>query len=255
MPLLERSASYREQIANLCQVLRNSPVVRQHAPSVWEGSLRLLNDLRLMRHRDSFPLSISPNWKVELSDREVCGPRGRTELHFGGEIHFVDGALHRQALSVVILFRSDATIDDLAGCPSLEEGVWHVVRRFHFDFDRSTVGDGKPLAHIQLGGQLFREYLDIDSARELRYDQFDQLDYPRLPWTITDMAIIMHAFLRQFPSDIASFIEGPVWSGCVMESERIWLKDFYRDTAEMMESEHRRMSQFDYTCAEQPFDI
>ena len=206
------------------------------------------------RHRATFRLALEPNWKVEVSQPKICGSPGDTELHFGGEILFEDHCLKRQVLTVLILFRSNQTSAAVEGRPALIAGEYYVVRRFHFDFDRSVVGQGMPLAHVQFGGQLNREHLAIDGAHELRYELFDQLDCPRLPWTITDLAIVMHTFLRQFPSGIEELIGGNAWRQHVMDSERLWLADFYRHTATMMDGDDNRESFYDYTCEESAFD-
>ena len=179
---------------------------------------------------------------------------GHTELHFGGEILFENSCLARQVLTVLILFRSDQTTIAVGGRPALLAGEYYVVRRFHFDFDRSVAGTGTPLAHIQIGGTLNRDLLVIDDAHPLRYELFDQLDCPRLPWTITDLPIVMNTFLRQFPSGIEEFVGGAAWLQRVMDSERLWLADFYRHTATMMDGDANRESYYDYTCGEAAFD-
>ena len=256
MSLREKSDQYREHLAQTCRALFTSPVVLQRAPNITQGARQLFESLRINERsrRGTFRLALEPNWKIEVAQPEICGSPGETELHFGGEILFEDRCLERQVLTVLILFRSDQCSAAVEGRPALRAGEYYVVRRFHFDFDRSVVGQGTPLAHVQIGGNLNREHLAIDGADPLRYELFDQLDFPRLPWTIIDLAIVIHTFLRQFPTRIEGLIHGSAWRQRVMDSERLWLADFYRHTATMMEGDANRETFYDYTCIESTFD-
>lgn len=256
MSLREKSDQYRVLLAQTCRSLCSSRIVRQNAPDVAAGAGRLLDILRIIQRtgRRDFTLALDPNWKIEIDAGKVCSVNGHAELHFGGEIIFEDNCLKRQVLTVVILFQSDHTVDAIDGRPNFNAGEYYVVRRFHFDFDSSVSGQGKPLAHIQIGGQLSRERLAIDDDHAIRYELFDQLDEPRLPWTITDVAIVMHTFLRQFPSGLEEMIGGADWLQRVMDSEQLWLADFYRDTATMMDGHANRACFFDYICDLAPFD-
>ena len=157
-------------------------------------------------------------------------------------------------LTVVILLRPDQTSDAIKGRPRLVEGENHVVRRFHFDFDRSVAGGDTPLAHLQIGGNLSQTYLSIRDADPFRYELFDKLNCPRLPWVITALPMVLDAFLRQFPSGLDEFVGGLEWRRCVMDSERLWLLPFFCDAAEMMGSESGRECLYDYCCNEWTFN-
>ena len=203
---------------------------------------------------DNLTLSLNPNWMVEVVDRDLCGVAGHTELHFGGEIVFGQECLKRQVLTVVILLRPDETSGPTKGRPRLIAGENHVVRRFHFDFDRGVAGGGTPLAHLQIGGYLNQAYLSIRDTDTCRYELFDKLNCPRLPWAITDLPMVLDVFLRQFPSRLDEFVGGAEWRRCVMDSERLWLVDFFQHAAEMMGSEANRECLYDYCSTEAAFN-
>ena len=255
MTLREKSAAYLAQLAEMCRKLFSSPVVQHQAPGFVTGAQRLREVLRAYQgRRANFRLALEPNWKVDLTGRDICGATGQTELHFGGEIEFRDECLERQVITVVILFRADESADPRTGRPRLIQGEDHIVRRFHFDFDRSVASQRTPLAHLQIGGQLNPSYLSIPEASSLRYELFDQLDYPRLPWTISDLTIVLDIFLRQFPAGLDELIGGGAWRELVMESEQLWLKDFFRQAAIMMEAENSRQPLYDYFSEYSAFD-
>ncbi|MDE0281561.1 MAG: hypothetical protein OXN16_10850, partial [Gammaproteobacteria bacterium] len=227
-----------------------SPTLQQNANSLVSGALRLKESLEQQKTWPSFSLSIDPNWKVDLSDEFICGPAGQTELHFGGEIFFKDFCLERQALTVVILFNSSKELEPIYGRPQLCSGENHVVRRFHFDFDRSVANGIKPLAHSQFGGQLNSHHiLPTNNNDSLRYELFDQLDFPRIPSAIVDLPIVLHTFLYQFPTHLNSFFQEDKWKKHVIDSERLWFLGYFQKAIEMMETEDRKCL-YDYSCSE-----
>lgn len=255
MSLREKSESYRAQLKKMCQTLDRSPVVARHAPALVGGARQLLDALSAYQERrTTFRLAMEPNWTVKLLEEGICGAPGETELHFGGEIMFRDSCLERQVLTVVIVFRAYADSAAIEGRPALVAGENHVVRRFHFDFDRTVIERGTPLAHLQVGGQLQQSALLPTTAGLFRYELFDQLDCPRLPWTITDLPIILDTFLRQFRSGLDELLGGSAWRSCVMDSEQLWLVDYFRRAARMMTSTAHRTCLYDYLGTEQAFD-
>ena len=255
MSLREKSESYRAQLKKMCQTLDRSPVVARHAPGLAGGARQLLDALSTYQERrPTFRLALEPNWTVKLLEEGICGAKGETELHFGGEILFEDSRLERQVLTVVIVFRAYGNSAPIKGRPALVAGENHVVRRFHFDFDRTVTRRGTPLAHMQVGGQLQQSALSPSTAGLFRYELFDQLDCPRLPWTLTDLPIILDTFLRQFRSGLEELLGGATWRKCVMDSERLWLVDYFRRAAGMMASTADRTCLYDYLCTEQAFD-
>lgn len=255
MPLLEKSGLYLGQLTEMCRTVASSRIVQRHAHGLQYGAQSLLQQLRTYPgNRSQYRLTLDPNWKVKLQALNICGAPGRTELHFGGEIVFNEECLERQVLAVVILFRSDGDHHATNGRPRLVAGEYHVIRRFHFDFDRSVAGGDTPVAHLQFGGQLNQSYLTIPDGTQCRYELFDQLDYPRLPWAITSLPVILDTFLRQFPSGLDEFLVGTAWKRCVKESERLWIRDFFLQAAEMMDRQNGPTSLYDHCCAESVFD-
>ena len=254
MALSDKSAAYLTQLAETCQTLFTSSVVQRKAPSLLSGSRQLWDYLRANQQcRPGFRLALHPNWKIEVLEPNIVGVLGRTELHFGGEIVFEQGSLVRQVLTVVILFRSEKTCNAVEGRPHLIAGENHVVRRFHFDFDRNVAGGCTPLAHVQIGGKLNPEYLDLPDDDGCRYELFGQLDCPRLPWTIAGLPTILDTFLRQFPTALEEVVAGEAWRRRVMDSERLWAMEYFRQAAEMMGSESNRECLYDYACTEEAF--
>ena len=252
MELREKSAQYRAQLEGMCKALARSGLVRQMAPELGIGAGQLFDALAAYRRtgRSGFRLALEPNWAVNLVPRGLCGVDGDTELHFGGEISFEDGCLERQVLTVVILLRPDEESEPVVGRPGLVADENYVVRRFHFDFDRGVAGGSTPLGHLQVGGQLKEASLSPGGGGSLRYEVFDQLDCPRLPWPVTGLPIIIDTFLRQFESGLEGLIGETAWKKCVMDSERLWLADYYRRAAEMMAGTGNRQCLYDYLCDE-----
>ena len=256
MGLHKKSQCYLDQLERTCKRLARSPVASRKAPSIAAGAEQLLRSLQAYRkNRKEYTLRLQPNWRIELAGHDICGPSGVTELHFGGEIEFKDECLERQVLTVVLLFRSCKNLAPAEGRPRLIAGENHIVRRFHFDFDASAAGRSTPLAHLQVGGTLNQSYLSLSEDASVRYELFDKLKNPRLPWTVTDPALVLDTFLRQFPTDLEEFIAGREWRELVVDSERLWLKDFFRDAARRMERQTFGESLFDYCCTEEAFRI
>ena len=254
MSLRQKSETYRAQLTQMCRTLVQSAVVSRQAPALYSGAQRLREELRSSQQRQTtFRLDLDPNWTVKLLDKRICGAPGETELHFGGEIVFQDGCLERQVLTVVVVFRAYANSGSSKGRPALVAGENHVVRRFHFDFDRTVTGRGTPLGHLQVGGQLKESALSPASRGSVRYELFDQLDLPRLPCPITDLPIVLDTFLRQFHAGLDELLGGRAWRKCVMDSERLWLADYFRRASDMMASTAHRTSLFDYLCTESAY--
>ena len=257
MPLRDKSGLYLEQLAAMCRTVSRSPIVQRRAHGLRDGAQQLLEQLRTYPgNRRRYRLTLYPNWKVKLNAFDICGAPGRTDLQFGGELVFHDECLERQVLAVVILFRSDDDHRATNGRPRLVAGEYHVVRRFHFDFDRSIPEGVSPLSHLQVGGQLNQAYLSIPDGTQCRYEMFDQLDCPRLPWAITGLPMVLDTFLRQFPSDLDEFLVGTAWRRHVMDSERLWLMDFFRRASEKMDCENTRLRKcfYEYCSEESSFN-
>lgn len=255
MSLPEKSEQYLDQLAQMCKTVTTSPIVRQRSYGIMNGAQKLLEQIRNYQGlRNDFRLTLDPNWKIELDDPEICGVPGSTELQFGGEILFKDKCLERQALAVVILFRSNDDHDAINGRPNLAAGEYHVVRRFHFDFDRSIADSNRPLAHLQVGGQLNQDYLDIPDDTQCRYEIFDQLDCPRLPWAIAGLPMVLDTFLRQFPNRLGEFLEGTGWRRHVMNSERLWLMEFFSQVSKTLGNKNDLKCLYDCCCAESTFN-
>ena len=255
MNFCERSTKYRKHLAKMCKVLSHSRVVQQKSHFL-NGVFQFENSLQANeKKRKDYSLALNPNWKVDITGNPLeCGIAGHTELHFGGEIIFKDYCLNRQVLTVVVLFRAEEDAPPTIGRPCISKGENHIVRRFHFDFDRNANNSCTPLAHLQIGGNLNREYLDIQQTRPFRYELFDELDFPRLPWTIADLPLVMDIFLRQFKSELDEFIESREWRALVVDSERLWLKDFLLSAANMMKSNSDRIPLYEYWCKFSAYD-
>ena len=255
MTLLEKSATYQAQLMQMCQTLSRSRIVQQNAHGLLSGAAQMLQALYAYQHRrGDYRLALDPNWSVQIDDQLQFGVPGHAELHFGGEIIFKNQCLQRQVLTVVILFRADDHAEPIVGRPRLIEGENHVVRRFHFDFDPSVADQNRPLAHLQFGGNLNRTYLSIPDTSPCRYELFHQLECPRLPWSITDLTIVLDIFLRQFPAGLDGLIGGSAWRELVMDSEQLWLKDFFQQAAAMMDSTNGRVPLYEYCCEPSTFD-
>ena len=259
MSLREKSEQYVNHLIDMCGKIESSEEVQRAAQSFIAGASRIHRLLRAYSHsskrQNSYTLSLAPNWKVELEDtHRVLGLTGTSEIHFGGEIEFRNHCLSRQIITVVILFRAESTANAVWGRPRLKRDEYHVVRRFHFDFDLDDQNKNRPLAHLQFGGNLNRDYLDIPKGSCLRYELFDQLDTPRFPWSIMDLPRVLDTFLRQFDVGFNAFVEGRPWRELVMKSEQLWLRDFLKQAVEILDSTSNRAPFFEYCWQPSAYD-
>jgi hypothetical protein len=103
-------------------------------------------------------------------------------------------------------------------------GVWKCKLRFDFDAKRRALDDKKeshPFSHIQLGGDLAKDEVDIGCDK--RWD--DDIDIPRIPCMPCSSAILWHFAFLQFKNtpSFNRFLKSHWWNNIIIDAEaQLW---------------------------------
>ncbi|EHK9063545.1 hypothetical protein KCU30_003585 [Vibrio parahaemolyticus] len=170
-------------------------------------------------------ISINPNI---LFPYENIKTKGRKfHISIGGKVVIKNSRITEQSLSVnIILEHTDKCPDipDSWKMYPIETG-FHIIRRFHFDFDISNDDNLKPKFHLQYGGHFDERYLELDN---MHYKLCNPLDTPRLPQQPYDIIMLLDFILREF-SLSGRIVKEPRWNEFVIKSEKIWLEPYYKN--------------------------
>ncbi len=203
------------------------------------------------------------NWKVELSPPlevplEPADERDRTGIErtdfenakgyaqIGGIVRVEDGQFVEYSFSLCILSqeaeenRSESKVDDeeIPCCWSETDRKWRVARRFHFDIDTGSSGDeGKPVSHMQVGGEVSDKEVYSDYSGNTDYHYCDSpLDKPRVPYPPTDPIILLNMVICQYPG--VQSADQDSWEGVVVDSEELLREPYH----EFVQSVYRESS-------------
>ncbi|MDN3628614.1 hypothetical protein [Vibrio lentus] len=170
-------------------------------------------------------IPISPNIIFQYKN-----PKGGNRKYFisiGGVIKIENRTIIEQCLCVNLMIKHTESCDDIPeewNSYPLENG-YHVLRRFHFDFDTNNDDRTRPKFHLQYGGNFEPEYLNIDD--DVHYKLFSPIDHPRLPQQPYDIIMLLDYVLREFELGGLSVINDSGWKKHIIDSENIWLKPYY----------------------------
>ncbi len=206
------------------------PVSRKHQLETFVSQLResCTQALKLAKRKRSIntQISINPNIIFEYKNPEDSGRKFHVSL--GGKIKIQDSIIVEQSLCVSLILEHTklcANIPEEWQFYSAEQG-FHILRRFHFDYDSRNDNCSKPKFHLQYGGKFKKEYFDL---KDIHYKLFQPIDYPRLPQQPHDLIMLLDFILREFSLDGGEITQEKRWNECVIESEKLWLKPYYEE--------------------------
>lgn len=252
MTFESRSQNYLSELSELFKFLSRDPSVAAAHPKIAESARIAFNTTRMAINnpKRNSTISISPNWMIPIKSESVVSAAGIATLFIGGEISFSGGRLKQQALSVAITFMATedhTTSDDRY---SLKKDYTYVVRRIHFDFDGDLADHDRPVEHIQVGGKLSPTHLYGHDCIPSKFvsEPFPQLDLPRIPYPVTDLATLLETFLRQFAVERSNFLDEKGWIVRVCSMENIWLKYYYSNALKQIEKSDRKCTLYTHLC-------
>lgn len=191
-------------------------------------------------------ISIAPNIILEIQNSLINKKGPKLYACIGGHIEIEDSLLVNQSISLIILcdLPKDINAEDATSwnCPEYPAGA-HVLRKFHFDVDKSKTGDW-PISHLQYGGSDNSHYVEFNKA--IRYQLFSPIDTPRIPHPPYSFIICLDVILKGFKTDASRVTQEKFWILKVKESEDSWLKPFYENVLAHLQTNSRQGTLWDY---------
>ncbi|EJS0370841.1 hypothetical protein [Vibrio sp. JC34] len=198
---------------------------------------KLRKDIKIIKTSSlSKEISINPNFLFPYKNPKA---KGRNfYVSFGGKIIIKNSIITEQSLCVNLILEHTDT------CKAIPEGWkmypvetgFHIVRRFHFDFDSANDDILKPKFHLQYGGNFDEDYLGLDNTH---YKLCNPLDNPRLPQQPYDIIILLDFILREFTLS-GKIVKEEKWNKFVIESEKIWLEPYYSNLLTKLSDKNRK---------------
>ncbi|MCA3903475.1 hypothetical protein JKP31_19520 [Vibrio vulnificus] len=196
----------------------------------------LRRDIKLLQTANiSKDISINPN--IIFSYKNPKAKSKRFHISLGGKIKIKDSMICEQSLCInVILEHTDTckSIPDNWKMYPTDTG-YHIIRRFHFDFDSANDDISKPKFHLQYGGNFEEQYLEIEN---IHYNLCNPLDTPRLPQQPYDIIMLLDFILREFTLG-GKVVKEKKWNQFVIESEKIWLEPYYKNLLSKLSNNQR----------------
>ena len=195
-------------------------------------------------------LSLSPNLLLEIYDHELKrNSNKQLQLSVGGCIEIKDGVLISQNFCIAVLCE---VYEDMAQpeadrfrCHPLTSGT-HVLRKFHFDIDRTLPDDCIwPRSHLQYGGKFTPEHFAVDDE-DLQYHLFAPLDHPRFPVMPYSFILCMDLALRTFTTSGTSLTKESCWKKKVKESESRWIRPFLENAIAFIDANNSTETLWDF---------
>ncbi|WP_038182931.1 hypothetical protein [Vibrio rhizosphaerae] len=235
--------------ANYLKILRNFSkfVIEKHAELPQSNNNQLysfFSDLhtklgRVTRKKRPLveDISIKPN--IIFQYKNPKGGKRKFHISLGGVIKLQQGIITEQCLVLNLM------LEHTEGCDAIPDGWdnypiengYHILRRFHFDFDTNNDDISKPKFHLQYGGNFESEYLEVDE--EVHYKLFSPIDHPRLPQQPYDIVMLFDFILREFELGGKGVINDSGWNKHVIECEKIWLIPYYKALLDRLQSTSR----------------
>lgn len=247
--LKRRCDDYRDHLRQVFDYLLTNSAVLSHCSDMVlscqmnKGSL----DTARQRRQPGWKVSVEPNWMVLINDATVCGVQGRAKLIVGGHIEVRDGLLVNQSVAVCISLTPDEAVaaPNQYASEDLEGGQPVIVRRFHFDYDPSLMGNDRPRSHFQYGGRFQPGLVNVQN---IRYRLYSSLDLPRIPFPPYDLVLTFDVFLSQFETPLSEIAEDSRWRSLVRMSEELWLNGYYRDVNRFLSGAQRSPTLYERLC-------
>ncbi|HHF3010433.1 TPA: hypothetical protein ACPJ06_003300 [Vibrio diabolicus] len=192
------------------------------------GNLRrVLKQMKSQGSRVKTEISINPN--IIFRYDNPIGNGRKFHVSIGGVIKIEESLIVEQSLNINLMLEHTATcshIPDNWRMYPVQEG-FHVLRKFHFDYDSKNDDDIKPKFHLQYGGNFEEDYLKLDS--NIYYQLCSPIDTPRLPQQPYDIIMLLDFILREFKLKGNEIAKESRWNEIVVQSEKLWLKPYYEN--------------------------
>ncbi len=200
-------------------------------------SSKLRKDLKIIQTSNlSKNISINPNILFPYKNPKAKGKK--FYISFGGKITIKNSTIVEQSLCINLILEHTNTCKDIPEGWKMYpvEPGFHIVRRFHFDFDSANDDILKPKFHLQYGGNFDDDYLGLDNTH---YKLCNPLDTPRLPQQPYDIIMLLDFILREFALN-GKVIKEEKWNQFVIECEEIWLKPYYNNLLDKLSDKKRK---------------
>lgn len=191
-------------------------------------------------------ISIEPNIILEIQGLLINKKGPRLYACIGGHIDIKNSLLSNQSISLIILCDTPENINAADAttwkCHEYPAGA-HVLRKFHFDIDKTKTGNW-PVSHLQYGGSNNSKHLAFNKA--INYQLFSPIDEPRIPHPPYSFIICLDVILKCFQTDASRVTRESFWITKVKESEDSWLKPFYQNVFSHLQTNSRDGTLWDY---------
>ncbi|MBJ6881083.1 hypothetical protein JG663_15125 [Vibrio cholerae] len=202
---------------------------------------KLINELRqhlkiIKTSNLNTTISIEPN--ILFPFNNIKTKKRKFHISLGGKIVITNSIITEQSLSVnIILEHTDKCnpIPENWKMYPVDTG-FHIIRRFHFDYDISNDDNLKPKFHLQYGGNFEQKYFDL--GNNIYYKLCNPLDTPRLPQQPYDIIMLLDFIVREFSLN-CKIINEARWNELVINSETIWLEPYYRSLLDRLSDSKR----------------
>ncbi len=191
---------------------------------------------------------LSPNWKIEVDERNLCGEPGKTTFIIGWIINVEEGLITRQSTVLTISFEpeEDLFIGDTCVCKA---GKGIIARRFHFDYQlfhyqTDQYGDAMPESHLQYGGKIQSESLGND----FHHGILEKLELPRIPMPPYDLSFVFDFILRQTENPLRTLVEDAEWKNIIKEGQKIWLDNYYNKCNQFISGAEKNPTFYEWLC-------
>ena len=237
------------------KILTNSRSIKFSESSCNNALSQLCNELdtavrTLNRAKEvNQTFSLSPNLLLDIEDHKLKrNDNFNLMLSIGGWVEIKEGVLNRQSFCIAVLCE---IIDNLCQedaeqfrCHPFTTGT-HVIRKFHFDIDR-TIPEDKcwPRSHLQYGGNFTPEHFAVNE--ELNYQLFEPLDLPRIPAMPYSLILCMDLALRAFVTSGTNITKEKYWKAMIKENESRWIKPFLLQALEFLDSKSPNETLWDF---------
>jgi hypothetical protein len=113
----------------------------------------------------------------------------------------------------------------LAFCES-DENSSKLIRKYHFDYDKSINDMKKPLYHLQYGGKLSPNMIYCNVTDD---NDYSWLSIPRINFTPINLALLIDFIFVEFKSPVTeSIIERTEWRQFIKTNEELMLQGYYK---------------------------
>lgn len=175
---------------------------------------------------------------IPVANKLSSNDKNKLGIYVGGVIEIEDSVLINQSICFSMIYYVQQDMDEdmanLYNCYPYKEGA-HILRKFHFDIDRSAKSD-RPLSHLQYGGSFKPEHFSVctESNEQIDYRLYSILDDPRLPAIPYGFATCLDIIFRAFNTKASVLSEEPWWKEKVVQSEKMWLIPFFKAAVDSM---------------------